>query len=196
MKIKVIEKSARDEIATESSLEKALQTARRKRLLPDNVLFVVGEPDVQIHDFSASWASLYRWLANYLIRQSAEEYFIEAAKSRLIIWDAIARSREVRHEDIVAPHLADSVGVTMAGDIQLLLRLHRGNDSVVCGPDTKSKWAEAVEKGNGLVKRFRNNNYVLAVHEVLGAIVVAPDVFFQERPGFKIKRYMRNHRTI
>ena len=190
MKIKIIEKSTRIEIATENSVNKALTMARRRRVSPGNLLFVVGDPDVQLHDFSSSWASMYRWLANYLIRQSSvQEYFIEAARTRFLQWDLISRSREVTHEDASAPLLSVSIGESLAADVELLVRLNRAADSKVFGPDTKKTWSETVQRGVALSRQFPYNSYVLAIHEKLGALIVAPEQFLQGRPDFKIKKH-------
>jgi hypothetical protein len=196
MRIKAVEKKSGIGIASGNCINEVLEQVLLRRVAPDNLAFVVGEADILLYQFAREWTSRYDWLTQYFMRIGSQEYFVEAAKSRLKLWKTIAESRIVEDECTVAPSLATIIGRGLADDVDKLIRMDKAADCKVFGPDIKRSWAEARPKAAAFSRRHTGRNYVLAIHEDLGAIVVAPDYKIPDSPGFKIKNYFQAGRTL
>lgn len=188
MKVKALEKTTRTWVTTKADFEQVYLFADKRGLLPKELLLVIGEPNVQLHNFSKQWADTYAGLLRFLWNQHAQEYVIEAARARHAIWDKITCSLEVDDEFDVAPPLAATVGVILARDVELALIIDRMIDGAIFGPDTRRSWMAAYRYAGIRSKSFRKR-YVLAIHEALGLICVAPEEYFAERhTGFIVKK--------
>lgn len=196
MRIKAIEKSSGVCIATASSFKGLLEQAASRRVTQSNMLFVVGDTDIQVYDYAREWVGRYTWLTQLFIELGSQEYLVEAAKSRLELWKIITDSRVVEHECDVAPSLSFIIGNSLAEGVDKLIRMDKASDCKVFGPDVKRSWADARIKAIGFSRRYESRNYVLAVHEELGAVVVAPDYMIESTPGFKIKSYFQAGRSL
>lgn len=196
MRIKVIEKSTGIGIATEDCFDRALQKAREKQVASHDMQFVIGEPDVELYEYARNWAGQYRWLVGYFKDKGAQDYFVEAARSRLELWQAISTSRIVDRECDIAPCLAAVIGEALAADVVQLIRMDRSADCQIYGPDIKRSWADAAHRAVGLSRRYNSRNFVLAVHEDLGAIVVAPDYKVAINPAYIVRDYFSMGRRL
>ena len=196
MKIKAIEKTSKMTVAAANSIEELIEQAVSRKVSPDNLLFVVGDVDIMSYEFAREWSGRYKWLTLYFEKMGSQEYFVAAAKCRRELWITIVRSRVVEHESVIAPPLANVIGVSLADDVEQLIRMSNSSDCKVFGPDIKRSWADARIIAIALSRRHESRNYVLAVHEDLGAIVVAPDYKIDSNPGYKIKSYFQAGRAI
>lgn len=187
MKTRIVEKSSGRTIVTESNSIRAIEEALNRRVAIDDMLFVIGEPDIQMHTFASSWAKEYRQLSEYYRRRWGND---DIAEEKLLIhrrWAEIAKSRLVPHEDVIAKTLTDFVGELIASELEILLRLSSINDAAVFGPVTGNIWPHVYRSAAISAKRNPyGRTYVAAHHEKLGLLVTCPAEYLTGHLGFKI----------
>ncbi len=186
---KVVERSSGKVLATEKTCRLAFAKAIRRGATPDDLEYVFGEPDIQLHTFACRWAHAFLGLANWYRQKWGKEDIADEKLSFSRRWEAIAKSRQVLNDGCCALPLAELVGETLNLEIEALMRMGQKNDADTFGPDTSEFWKLAYQRAGILAKSNRKKRtFVVAQHRFLGLIVAAPADDISGFPGFVVKK--------
>lgn len=187
MSLMIIDKRNGDVVATGRDRAKVFAKANARGVAREDMMFVVGEPDIRVFRIASIIMKNIDWLPQFLFSHGKGRDVIERAEGWLQIWRDVIKSRFVDEPDKYPLTLAVLFGNQLADEINAVIDAFDHPDCIVKAPITIRSNNEADQEGYEIARSHRRHLFLLARHDVLGVYVVAPSTFITRYEGFTLE---------
>jgi len=188
MSLMIIDKRNGDVVATGRDRAKVFTKAHSRGVAREDMVFVVGEPDIRVFKIAKIIVDKINWLPQFLYSHGKGKDAIERATGWLNLWQEVMTSRVVDDPEKYPMSLPVIYGCQLAEEIMVVIDAFEHPDCYVLAPATQKAGEEAKQEGYRKARSTRRHLFLLAKHEQLGVYLVAPSTMVNQHTGFKIER--------